>query len=395
MAWLRTLGEDGLAGGAQYDPHKLSSPQVFLLSMLIFLAIAGFVAAILYRQISTAFATNPGLNGLILGVLAVGILLAFNQVIRLFREVRWVNSFRAGQETRNPVLLAPMKALLSRSSATALSTSSMRSILDSIATRLDESRDISRYLIGLLVFLGLLGTFWGLLQTIGSIGSTIQSLDPGSGDTNDILNSLKSGLSAPLEGMGTAFSSSLFGLAGSLVLGFLDLQLGKAQNRFYNELEEWLSSFTRLGGSSMLGDGEHSATAYQQALMEQTAESLDKLQRIMSRGEDDRRSNNAIMVALVEQLRELTDKLDTDRDMLHRMVVGQDELRPVLSRLADASGGGRDEIVRSHLRNIEAYMARLLEDSGNGRAQMTEELRGEIRLVARTIAALAEEERRD
>ena len=176
MTWLRTLGEDGLAGGAQYDPHKLSSPQVFLLSMLIFLAIAGFVAAILYRQISTAFATNPGLNGLILGVLAVGILLAFNQVIRLFREVRWVNSFRAGQDTRNPVLLAPMKALLSRSSATALSTNSMRSILDSIATRLDESRDISRYLIGLLVFLGLLGTFWGLLQTIGSIGSTIQSL---------------------------------------------------------------------------------------------------------------------------------------------------------------------------------------------------------------------------
>jgi hypothetical protein len=248
MAFTRTLGADGIADDADaYDPRNLSRPQVFLLSMLIFLAIAGFVAAILYRQISTAFQSNPGLNGLILGVLAVGIVLVFGQVIRLIREVRWVNSFRAGTTARDPVLLAPMKALLGRSSAMSLSTSSMRSILESIATRLDESRDISRYLIGLLVFLGLLGTFWGLLQTISSIGDTIQSLDPGTGDVNDVLDTLKDGLSAPLSGMGTAFSSSLFGLAGSLVLGFLDLQAGRAQTRFYTELENWLSSVTDLG----------------------------------------------------------------------------------------------------------------------------------------------------
>src|SRR5690606_18701072 len=243
MALLRSLGMERVADDpVEYDLRDLSSPQVFLLSMLVFLAIVGFVAAILTRQISSAFSTNPGLNGLIIGVLLVGILLSFIQVIRLFREVRWVNSFRAGSEATEPVLLAPMKALLSRSSSSAISTTSMRSILDSIATRLDESRDISRYLIGLLVFLGLLGTFWGLLQTIGSIGTTIQSLDPGSGDANDVLNALKSGLSAPLAGMGTAFSSSLFGLSGSLVLGFLDLQAGRAQNRFYIELENWLST---------------------------------------------------------------------------------------------------------------------------------------------------------
>lgn len=248
MAFTKTLGADGVADEADaYDPRNLSRPQVFLLSMLIFLAIAGFVAAILYRQISTAFQSNPGLNGLIIGVLAVGIVLVFGQVIRLIREVRWVNSFRAGTQARDPVLLAPMKALLGRSSAMSLSTSSMRSILESIATRLDESRDISRYLIGLLVFLGLLGTFWGLLQTISSIGSTIQSLDPGTGDVNDVLDTLKAGLSAPLSGMGTAFSSSLFGLAGSLILGFLDLQAGRAQTRFYTELENWLSSVTDLG----------------------------------------------------------------------------------------------------------------------------------------------------
>ena len=234
-----------------YDPHKLSSPQVFVLTMVVFLAIVAFIAIVLSRQISTAFVTNPGLNGLIVGVLVVGILLAFVQVGRLFREVRWVNSFRAGSETTEPVLLAPMKAMIGRSSSLAFSTSAMRTMLDSIGTRLDESRDTSRYLVGLLVFLGLLGTFWGLLHTIGSISDTIQSLDPGSGDAAAVLDALKLGLSAPLSGMGTAFSSSLFGLAGSLVLGFLDLQAGRAQNRFYTELENWLSTVTDLSDAGV------------------------------------------------------------------------------------------------------------------------------------------------
>ncbi len=333
MAWLRTLGEDGLAGGAQYDPHKLSSPQVFLLSMLIFLAIAGFVAAILYRQISTAFATNPGLNGPILGVLAVGILLAFNQVIRLFREVRWVNSFRAGQETRNPVLLAPMKALLSRSSATALSTSSMRSILDSIATRLDESRDISRYLIGLLVFLGLLGTFWGLLQTIGSIGSTIQSLDPGSGDTNDILNSLNSGLSAPLEGMGTAFSSSLFGLAGSLVLGFLDLQAGRAQNRFYTELENWLSSVTDVGSDAPVLDTTRADTSEE---MKRMAEQLRSLHEAGGSSQRVATSMASLAEGISGLVKNMRNEQQIMRDWVEAQAEEQKEMRETLKDIADS-----------------------------------------------------------
>ena len=378
----------------------MTDPRRYLVRMIIFLVAVLVVAGVLYGPLIEAFMANAALNGVILGVAVIGILFVFQQVFALAPEASWIESFRNNMSMqRDPVLLAPVATLLNERQSSGrqstLSAMSLRSLLDSISVRLEESRDISRYLIGLLIFLGLLGTFWGLLRTVGAVSQVIDGLSIESGDLGTVFSNMKTGLQSPLAGMGTAFASSLFGLAGSLVLGFLDLQLGKAQNRFYNELEEWLSSFTRLGGSSIIGDGEHSATAYQQALMEQTAESLDKLQRIMSRGEDDRRSNNAIMVALVEQLRELTDKLDTDRDMLHRMVSAQDDLRPVLSRLADASGGGRDEIVRSHLRNIEAYMARLLEDSGNGRAQMTEELRGEIRLVARTIAALAEEERRD
>lgn len=333
MAILRTLGaDDGLADGAEYDPRNLSSPQVFLLSMLVFLAIAGFVAAILFRQISSAFQTNPGLNGLILGVLAVGILLVFGQVIRLFREVRWVNSFRAGTQARDPVLLAPMKALLGRSSAMSLSTNSMRSILDSIATRLDESRDISRYLTGLLIFLGLLGTFWGLLQTIGSIGDTIQTLDPGSGDVNDVLDTLKAGLSAPLAGMGTAFSSSLFGLAGSLILGFLDLQAGRAQTRFYTELENWLSSVTDLGSDFVTGPKSADSSEELKALSERL--------RVMQESDASSPRIAASMASLADGISGLVKNMRSEqqlmRDWVEAQANEQKAMRVTLDKLAEA-----------------------------------------------------------
>ncbi|RUM96051.1 flagellar motor protein MotA [Pseudaminobacter arsenicus] len=332
MALLRFFGRDEAADDG-YDPYRLSSPQVFLLSMLVFLAIVAFIAAILTRQISSAFSTNPGLNGLILGVLLIGILLAFLQVARLFREVRWVNSFRAGSEETEPVLLAPMKGLLSRSSAMALSTSSMRTMLDSIATRLDESRDISRYLIGLLVFLGLLGTFWGLLGTIGSIGDTIQSLDPGTGDTAAVLDSLKSGLSAPLAGMGTAFSSSLFGLAGSLVLGFLDLQSGRAQTRFYTELENWLSSVTDLSSDIVVADASRGASADEiNALSE-------KLRSLQEGGGSSPRVATA-MANLADGISGLVKNMRSEQQIMRDWVEAQSQeqraMRDTLDRIADA-----------------------------------------------------------
>src|SRR5881227_2820136 len=195
---------------------------------------------VLYNQIWTAFLANPGLNALIIGVLVIGIALAFRQVIRLFPEIDWVNGFRLADPglavERPPVLLAPMAVLLrDRIGRMTISTQIMRGILDSIAARLDEARDMSRYMTGLLIFLGLLGTFWGLIETVGSVGNVINSLKPG-GDAGAIFDSLKEGLAAPLSGMGISFSSSLFGLAGSLVLGFLDLQTSQAQNRFYTDL---------------------------------------------------------------------------------------------------------------------------------------------------------------
>ena len=238
--------------------RRLTPPGVFLLRMVIFLTLVGFLAAILFEQLQRSLLTNPGLNGLILGVLALGIIYAFRQVIRLYPEIRWVNAYRIADPglsiAHKPVLLAPMATMLrDRTGVLSLSTAAMRSFMESIGSRLDEARDTGRYLVGLLVFLGLLGTFWGLLETIQSVGKAIESLGTQGSDNAQLFGELKAGLAAPLKGMGTAFSASLLGLSGSLVLGFLELQASHAHNRFYNELEEWLSGITELTPSGATG----------------------------------------------------------------------------------------------------------------------------------------------
>jgi hypothetical protein len=252
---------------------------------------------------------------------------------RLFREVRWVNSFRAGSETTEPVLLAPMKAMLGRSASMAFSTSSMRTMLDSIGTRLDESRDTSRYLVGLLIFLGLLGTFWGLLKTIGSISDTIQALDPGSGDAAVVLDSLKQGLSAPLSGMGTAFSSSLFGLAGSLVLGFLDLQAGRAQTRFYTELENWLSSVTDLSSDIAMPDAARSGSADDIRVLSERLRSLQE-----SGGSNPRVAT--AMANLADGISGLVKNMRSEQQIMRDWVEAQSDeqkaMRSTLEKIADA-----------------------------------------------------------
>ena len=228
---------------AEKDPYRLSAPHIFLVRMIVFLVLAGFVVFILQRQIMVAFMANPGLNGLILGVLFIGVVISLRQVARLFPEIRWVNALRMGEHAsvRDPVLLAPVSLILGEGLARrAISALTLRAVLDSIGTRLDESREIARYLTGLLVFLGLLGTFWGLLETVASISGVIKAMQTGA-DAAVMFDDLKNGLAAPIAGMAVSFTSSLFGLAGSLVLGFLDLQAGQAQNRFFTELEDYLS----------------------------------------------------------------------------------------------------------------------------------------------------------
>src|SRR6202521_153209 len=268
----------------ELDPLKLSSPRIFLLRMLVFVILVGLVTFVLHKQIEVAFMANPGLNALIIGVLLIGTVLCLRQVIRLYPEIAWVNNFRLADPglavDKPPVLLAPMAAILgSRVGRMAMSSQLMRGILDSIATRLDEARDLSRYMTGLLVFLGLLGTFWGLIETVTSIRGVLEGLKVG-GDTGQMFEALKEGLAAPLGGMGISFSSSLFGLAGSLVLGFLDLQAGQAQNRFYTDLEDWLSTTVRdLGVGTEGGSGAPSTK-----MVEDFSSAVARLEKVTKSG---------------------------------------------------------------------------------------------------------------
>jgi hypothetical protein len=371
----------------------------FLMRMVLFLIGVAAVSGVSYAVLLRAFESNPALNAMILLVLLLGIIYIFRQVTMLQPEIVWVESFRRGQtglSNSRTRLLAPMASMLGeRKGRLTLSSGATRALLDTIGSRLDEGRDIARYLIGLMILLGLLGTFYGLMLTVGSVGDVVGRLTMGGGDAASAFEDLKRGLSSPLSAMGTAFGSSLFGLAGSLVLGFLDLQAGQAQNRFYNELEEWLSTQTRLGsGSAVVGDGEQSVPAFIQALLEQTADSLEGLQRTLARGEDSRMQANQNLMALTDKLSVLADQMRAEQTLMLRLAENQTQMTPLLARLADQfdkGGLGMDEASKSHIRNLDLHLGRLLEDTTQGRAQIIQDVRSEIRLLARTIAALAEE----
>jgi hypothetical protein len=371
----------------------MTAPRRFLVRMIVFLVAVTIVCAFLFSPLKDAFLTNAPLNGLIIGVFLLGIIYNFRQVGMLEPEAVWIENFRQNRQPVSqavpPKLLSSMATLLGeRKDHLSLSTMSMRSILDGIASRLDESRDLSRYTIGLLVFLGLLGTFWGLLQTVSSIGAVISGLTVTSGDAAAVFQNLKTGLQTPMEGMGTAFSSSLFGLAGSLILGFLDLQANQAQNRFYNDLEEWLSSLTRLSSGSFSDGGDQSIPAYVQALLEQTAENLENLQRTLARGEESRHSESSNMHNLIGKLEILTDHMRTEQSLMTKLAESQVEMKPILARIADNSGNSAmDDSTRTHIRNLDVYMARLLAEMSTGRDEIIQQMRSEIKLLARTIAA--------
>ncbi len=303
----------------------MNQPRQYLVRMTVFLAIVVAGAAAMYPTLQLWFLNNPILNGMILGVLVIGIAYAYRQVLTLWPEISWIAAYRRDQDKvsghKAPRLLAPMATMLGgRKGALRLTGPAMRSLLDGIGSRLDEARDISRYMIGLLVFLGLLGTFWGLLRTVDAVADVIANLSVGAGDMGAVFGDLKSGLEAPLSGMGTAFSTSLFGLGGSLVLGFLDLQAGQAQNRFFNDLEDWLSGITRITAPAGAGDGEQPVPAYTQALLEQTAESLETLQRTLTEGEENRAATNANVVALAERLDAMTGQLSREIRLLAKTI---------------------------------------------------------------------------
>ena len=370
----------------------MSNPLPYLVRMLLFLTAVAGLAYLLHEDLLRVFLNTPILNGVIVGVLAIGIFFVMRQVISLWPEVRWLRRFQHRDQGAPPLethsinLLAPMAAMLGEKQDNfRLSPTATRALLDGIATRLDERRDLARYLTGLLIFLGLLGTFWGLLETITAVADAINGLQVTGGDALQMFAKLKASIDGPLKGMATAFGASLFGLSGSLVLGFLELQASQAQGRFHIELEEWLAGATHLSSGSL--EGEQGVSAYVEALLERTADGLDELTRTLRRSEESREATANASVMLVERLAALAETMRTQQTLLARLAEHSIELRGTVNRLSERSPEGDREALQAHQRSIEANLARLVEESVRSRTTLADELRGEFRLLARTIAS--------
>ena len=371
----------------------MSNPLPYLVRMLLFLAAVAVIAYLLHHDLLRVFMNTPILNSVIVAVLVIGIFFVMRQVISLWPEVSWLRRFQAREpgapalDAQSIDLLAPMAAMLGeRQDSFRLAPTATRALLDGIASRLDERRELSRYMIGLLIFLGLLGTFWGLLETIGAVADAIGGLQVTGGDAVQMFAKLKQGIEGPLKGMATAFGASLFGLSGSLVLGFLELQASQAQGRFHTELEEWLAGATRLTSSSLQTEGEQGVSAYVEALLERTADGLDELTRTLRRSEEVREATAAANATLVERLSALAESMRTQQTLLARLAEHSIELRGTVTRLSERGPGADAEALAAHQRNVEASLARLVDESVRGRTALTDELRGELRLLARTIA---------
>ncbi len=349
--------------------------------MLLFLVAVACVVYFLLTDLVRVFMNTPTLDAVILGVLVIGIFFVFRQVVILWPEVSWLRRYQHREEGTPPPpaqsinLLAPMAAMLGeRQDQIRLSPTATRALLDGIATRLDERRELARYMIGLLIFLGLLGTFWGLLQTIGSVAEAINSLQVSAGDPVSMFARLKGSIEGPLKGMSTAFGASLFGLSGSLVLGFLELQASQAQGRFHSELEEWLARATTIA-SALPATGAGTVPAYVEALLERNAEGVDGLVRALQRVEESRNSAATANAALLERLASLAETMRAQQHLLARFTELSIELRGAVARLSDRSGEEADrEAARAHERNVEAHLSRLVEETARSRGAIADEL---------------------
>ena len=385
----------------------MNSPSRFIQRMIVFIILNLVLGFFLISSLVDAFLTNPIINGLIFSVLAFGIIIIFRQVYTLLPEIEWIEGYKRNKstgltgnvKTKKLILLAPMAGMLvEHKGRFTISSLAMRSLLDSLNLRLDETREISRYLIGLLVFLGLLGTFWGLLSTIESVGTVINSLGVAGEDSTSMFLKLKEGLKQPLNGMGTAFSSSLFGLSGSLILGFLDIQASQAQNQFYNDVEEWLSSMSLISvNPSSNKDSkkihEEGVPVYVQALLEQTAESIDSLQRTLGRGEDERKHLADNFANLAEKMSAVADQIKTNQKNIEKNNGNSIDIKQIVDLMKD-NLNGFDEPTKEHIRSMDISIKRLVEENNQANKQLISELRSEIKLLAKTISAAVEKNKK-
>ena len=374
-------------------PVTFGQPIQQIISMLVVTGLVGAGAWVIHRQVAEVFASNLLLNGFIAFVFLLGVITCFWQVFILAQSVSWIEGFVQNTPghaaTRPPRLLAPLAALLrTRGAQMQISASSSRSILESVATRIDEARDITRYLTNLLIFLGLLGTFYGLATTVPAGVETIRSLAPQEGESGlEVFGKLMGGLEAQLGGMGTAFSSSLLGLAGSLVVGLLELFAGHGQNRFYRELEEWLSSITRLGYAGGEGENEGAGVA---AVLDRMVEQMEVMQTIVADAEAAREATDQRLADLTGAIAALAARMEgggTQVAALERIAEGQDRL---VAALGQAEGGlGQDAEARMRLRSIDVQLLRILEEIAAGRQESMADLRADLTALTTAVRQLA------
>ncbi|SHG59196.1 biopolymer transporter ExbB [Cognatishimia maritima] len=380
------------------EPH-FSQPVRQIFSMLIVLGLTGGLTYIALPRVFPVFEANPYLNGFIVFVFAIGVLACFAQVFSLISSTRWIKAFAGRvegfEQLQPPQLLVPLASLLrSRGARGQISATSARSILDSVATRIDEAREITRYIVNMLIFLGLLGTFYGLATTVPAVVETIRSLAPAEGEGGiEVFGRLMTGLESQLNGMGVAFASSLLGLAGSLVVGLLELFASHGQNRFYRELEEWLSSITRLGFTG--ADGEQGLeTNVLGEVLDHMAEQMDQLQVMFTKAETSRARVETQVGDLAQAVQVMTERMGSggvSGEAMDRLVEGQAELIAVLKD-AGGSGGGIDAESRMRLRSIDVQMLRILEEISAGRQDSMAELRSDLSALTQAISKLGDQQ---
>ena len=372
---------------------QFSQPFRQITMMLTALGLSGFGVFVALPRVLPVFEANPYLNGFILFVFVIGVLACFYQVIQLIGSVRWIEGFAAGESSEldsPPSLLAPLATLLrTRGARMQLSSSSTRSILDTVANRVDEEREITRYIVNLLIFLGLLGTFYGLATTVPAVVETIRSLAPQEGEESlAVFKRLMSGLESQLGGMGVAFASSLLGLAGSLIVGLLELFAGHGQNRFYRELEEWLSSITRVGFSSGDDGGGGADTSAMSGVLDHMAEQMQALQELFTHSDQSRAMVDQKLGSLIDVIGEMNERMDRSDSVtvaLDRVAVGQETMIEVM-RAQGPGGEGMDAESRMRLRSIDVQMLRILEEISAGRQESLAELRKDIDILVKSLA---------
>ncbi|MFA8384965.1 MAG: biopolymer transporter ExbB [Pelagibaca sp.] len=373
---------------------QFSQPVRQVLMMLLVLGLTGFGGFLALPRVLPVFEANPYLNGFILFVFAIGVVACFWQVWQLIQSVRWIEHFaqerERGFQSKAPLLLAPLATLLrSRNKRMQINTASTRSILDSVATRIDEAREITRYIVNLLIFLGLLGTFYGLATTVPALVDTIRGLAPEDGESGvEVFARLMDGMDQQLSGMGVAFASSLLGLAGSLVVGLLELFAGHGQNRFYRELEEWLSTITKLGFSSGDADGGDMGTTG--VILDQMVEQMEAMQNLFARSEEGRSEVEYRLGQLSDTLERMTERMEAtapSATAFARIADSQDRLIDVLTHKTENEG--LDAESRMRLRSIDVQMLRILEEVAAGRQETMAELRTDLNAIARALDRMA------